>query len=333
MSLRRDVKLSLYLAVILSVLLFLLGLSFSFLLVNSPSHRDINEVRSTAGYKFINPLLECDSADTGSEDNILDLRKALTESVRNAKDNKLANHISVYYRDLNNGPWIGINEQELFSPASLLKVPVMILYYKVAEADPSILNRVVVNTIKQDLVNQNITSTKAIEYNKSYTIEELISYAIRYSDNTAAMILNGGFDNQSLVTLYNHMGVDVNAESSLDMGNVISVKEYASFFRILFNASYLNRDMSEKALKLLSESDFKDGIVAKLPADIVVAHKFGERENPKTGEFQLHDCGIVYTPNHPYLICIMTRGDKSQNLSKAIQDISFAAYQSSIKNL
>ncbi len=32
-----------------------------------------------------------------------------------------ASHISVYFRDLNNGPWFGINEKEEFSPASLLK--------------------------------------------------------------------------------------------------------------------------------------------------------------------------------------------------------------------
>ncbi len=38
--------------------------------------------------------------------------------------------------------------------------------------------------------------------------------------------------------------------------NYLSVKEVATFFRILYNSSYLNRDSSEYALGLLSKVTF-----------------------------------------------------------------------------
>jgi hypothetical protein len=37
---------------------------------------------------------------------------------------------------------------------------------------------------------------------------------------------------------------------------------------------------------------------------------------------QLHDCGIVYFPNHPYIVCLMTRGYDWNVLEKTLKDIS-----------
>jgi hypothetical protein len=42
----------------------------------------------------------------------------------------------------------------------------------------------------------------------------------------------------------------------------LSVKDMATFFRILYNASYLGRENSEYALKLLSQVDFNNGLRA-----------------------------------------------------------------------
>ena len=113
---------------------------------------------------------------------------------------------------------------------------------------------------------------------------------------------------------------------SQDPNYSLTAKEYASFFRILYNASYLSKKSSEEGLSLLSQSEFKDGIVSSLPKNIVVAHKFGEREEEgKDGKIinQLHDCGIVYYPDYPYLLCVMTRGESSlTDLSNIIKETS-----------
>ena len=47
----------------------------------------------------------------------------------------------------------------------------------------------------------------------------------------------------------------------------------------------------------------------------------------KNGERQLHDCGIVYYSNHPYLLCVMTKDKTIENLADAIKDISHLVYE------
>ena len=104
----------------------------------------------------------------------------------------------------------------------------------------------------------------------------------------------------------------------------MSVTDNASFFRILYNASYLTKDNSQKALDLLSKVDFTDGIRAGVPSSVKVANKFGEREVGNI--IQLHDCGIVYFKDHPYLLCIMSRGTDFTKLAASIKNISRLVY-------
>lgn len=91
-----------------------------------------------------------------------------------------------------------------------------------------------------------------------------------------------------------------------EVHNIMSVTEYTSCFRILFNSSYLSRERSELALRYLALPDFTLGINKGVPPDITVAQKYGEHAYLDVKE--LHDCGIVYYPNMPYLLCIMTKG-------------------------
>jgi beta-lactamase class A len=287
-----------------------------------------SETRNPGKYKFINPLLECDSTTFTEDPSLSSLRSELVKYIDSQTKNQKINFASVYYRDLNNGPWFGIHESELFSPSSLIKVPLMMTYYHLAETDPSILTKEIQNTLTFDPKSQNILPEVTLIPNQKYSIEELINRMIIYSDNNAFDLLNNNLDSTITAKVYKELGVDISAAESDPTGNILSVHKYANFFRILFNSSYLSKDMSEKALKLLSQIKFTQGIVAGVPQDITVSHKFGEREYVETGKKQLHDCGIVYTPNKkPYLICIMTQGTEFSELTSTIKNISQIVYQ------
>ncbi|MDQ5968539.1 MAG: beta-lactamase class [Patescibacteria group bacterium] len=49
--------------------------------------------------------------------------------------------IGIYVRNLNNGPWFGINENEKYSPASMMKVPILITFLKWIEQDSLVLDK------------------------------------------------------------------------------------------------------------------------------------------------------------------------------------------------
>lgn len=273
------------------------------------------------GYSFINPLLECEIADDVLNEELRPFKYKVKDLVNERINSKKVEHISVYFRDLNNGPWFGINEKEEFSPASMLKVPIMIAYFKMAESSPDILKRTIryQNSDDQNKA-ENIKSTKAIESGKSYTIEELIHMMIVYSDNNAKDLLINDLDMNVLAKTYSDLGVNMPTIDKLE--DFMSVKSYASFFRILFNASYLSKELSEKALSYLTVVEFNQGLLAGVPPFVPVAHKFGERAFDNSRVKQLHDCGIVYYPGHPYLLCIMSRGNDFGQLRDAIRDIS-----------
>ena len=279
------------------------------------------------GYRFINPLLECEVAkDAIAERELRPFKHKIVALVDQALQSKKIEYISIYFRDLNNGPWFGINEKENFTPASLLKVPVMIAYLKLAETNPGLLSKKITYKGGEDYNNyEYFRPAQAIEPGRAYTNEELISRMIIYSDNNAKNILVDNLNPVFLAKVYLDLGVRIPGRK--DTEDFMSVKAYASFFRILFNASYLNREMSEKALTYLSDIDFKGGIVSGLPQNVAVAHKFGEHAINSGRELkQLHDCGIIYYPNSPYLLCVMTRGHDFESLSDVMQEVSRLAY-------
>ena len=276
---------------------------------------------------LINPLLECNDNEQIGQKEFGNLEAKLMAYIDKKIKANAASHISIYFRDLNNGPWIGINEREKFSPASLLKLPLMISYYKEAEDDPKILDRELKFNASEEAeikgVTQTITPGQALDTDHKYSVDELIKRMIVYSDNKAWTVL---IENLSVDKLYETLSdIGFSLKDDNFDGDFISVKDYAAFFRLLYNASYLSRSYSEKALENLTEVKYTDGLVSKLPKSIKVAHKFGERELKDSK--QLHDCGIVYYPNHPYLICLMTRGSITSDLQTVIQDISELTYK------
>jgi len=239
-------------------------------------------------------------------------------------------NISVYFRNLETGEWVGINPNEDFDPASLLKVPVMMYYLKLAESDSAILSRTYkytagdLNLLK---VAQGDTTTRLIQ-NKLYTVDQLIYEMIVRSDNVAKYLLILNSPASDLENIYGDLGIQIHKEAKDTY--IISARTYSLFFRNLYNSTFLNQTMSEKALGMLNKAEFKDGLVAGVPSNIKVAHKFGQYTNIANGvvtSVEAHDCGIVYYPDSPYLLCIMTRGKDTAQLESIISQVSRITYE------
>jgi beta-lactamase class A len=290
------------------------------------SDADVSQMmrEQKGGYKFINPILDCENASLQLAAGAGILYRTIQAELHARQDVHKVPTMAVYYRDLTNGPWFGIDVDQDFAPASLTKVPLMIAAYKKAEQDPTFLAKEI--TISKEVADlnleENIRSVEVVEAGKAYSIGALVERMIKYSDNAAAVTVLSAVESRAIEEVFEQIGVPVNMNGN-DLA--LSVKEYASFYRVLFNASYLNREWSERALTLLSEAEFKEGLVAGVSGDIPVAHKFGERRRddlPAGERMQLHDCGIVYHPNQPYLLCVMTRGDDIAAQTTLIAEVS-----------
>jgi len=292
--------------------------------------RRITEIRLGLGeHQFTNPLLDCEVGDAKDFTEFNPLRNTIETAVKEAKDAKQVTDASVYFRGLNNGRWVGINENQTFAAASLAKVPLMFTYLKMAESQPDILKKqLTYDGSFNDTKDQNIKPSHSIGVGKSYTVDELIYRMIVYSGNNSTHLLANNIDSRFVTEVFDDLHVQRSQDQSSDL--FVSTKDFSSFFRVLYNASYLSQDMSEKALALLSQAEFKNGLANGVPSDVPMAHKFGERvvRDPSGTVLQteLHDCGIIYQKKHPYILCIMTRGDSFADLEHVIQHISQIIY-------
>ena len=281
-------------------------------------------------YKYVDPLLTCDNGNSPQSHNY-----ALESQLKSISDDEIsrgnAKNISVYLRQLNTGEWAGIDEDHLYDPASLLKIVLMITYYKDASTKHfGVLSSQYIYTQELEKVNDAILfhAPTSLNVGKSYTVDELIRAMIVDSDNGATFTLLDHVDSQQLALVYKELDIldpDVRKDSYK-----ISSKKYSLFFRILYNATYLDEALSEKALELLTKTTYYDGLVAALPKDVVVAHKYGEHVNGNqdgnVASLELHDCGIIYKHDSPYFLCVMTSGQSLDKLSQVIQRIAKEAY-------
>ena len=142
---------------------------------------------------------------------------------------------------------------------------------------------------------------KLLENGEKYTIRELVERMIKYSDNEASSSLQYLL-NKKYPDFLNSLQDEIN----VDYSGTISLKDYSNMFRMLYNASYLNRRNSEEALDLLTKSEYREGIVKAIPEHISVASKFGFYDPlPNSNEeYRFNQCAIVYHPERPYLLCL-----------------------------
>jgi beta-lactamase class A len=272
--------------------------------------------------ELTNPVLECKEGRVIASEKE-DFRRELETFVNRLERETGLSRIGVSFRDLNNGPSFGIDRDVAFLPASLFKVPVMIAFLKHAETEPEILETKIVFREKLAGVTQIYPPEIALVVGETYSIKELIERMIKYSDNDAFLLLLPHVPEAEEHKLYGLLGMDL--DSIRTIGGAMSVREYSSFFRILFNSSFLTRAYSEYALGLLTSSTFDAGLRRGVPDDIQIARKFGERKLD-AGTQHFHDCGIVYYPKHPYLLCVMTQGSDVSEQIEAIASVSSFVY-------
>ncbi len=262
----------------------------------------------------------------------------LKDYIQQAKKEGKAEKIYVYVEDLQTGESVGVNEDRAVFAASLRKVATLLSFLKTAETNKSIiLEQEIIFTQKvKDSISKVTEGNEEypplknhLVVGKKYKVNTLLERMILYSDNDAGALLIQAFP-------------EINAASenlviSLEIGkphnaNFFSVKNTTKMFSMLYNRSYLNEEMSEKALKLLIDSEYKKGLVAGIPGEVKVAHKYGNftYNSPTGNKAVISDCGLVFSEN-PYTICVVASG-VDMDISKpeeVIKDISAIIYNNS----
>lgn len=222
---------------------------------------------------------------------------------------------ALYFEYLPTGVSIGVGETRKSRMMSLLKVPVVMAVFRQLERGR--MRKEQTLTLAPEHVDRRFGSLWKLGAGGKLTVEEALRAALQESDNTAVNALLPPLPPGALAEVADYLDVPQEKEEGYV---VISPKGYASILRCLYLSSFLSRASSEEILALLSRTPFSAQLRAGVPSGVPVAHKIGvfDAEDSKT---VFSDCGIVYAPRRPYLLCLMVRAGPEE-ADRRMKDIS-----------
>lgn len=209
--------------------------------------------------------------------------------------------ISIY--DLKSNTGTNINGDEVFPPASISKLPIVLLALKDIDSGKFSLN---------DLIYGD-------------TIDTHLSDMIIESDNNSMMIMEeylGGYNivNQRTV---NELGVSPFSRYPYEATSNNIVKVLTD----VYNQKILSKNSYDYFIELMTNTNHEwgDRIVNGVPSGVSVAHKIGQDISDYGGVIW-NDAGIVFGLNKDFIIVFLTDGVDQYESSNKISEITTMAY-------
>jgi beta-lactamase class A len=241
--------------------------------------------------------------------------KRLLESEPNAK-------ISLALYDLASGFQLLVHPDVLFHPASTFILGVMIeVFHQAAQGELSLDDLVPVKNSFLSIADQSEFSLSSQEdsetdlyrhIGKRMPLRELNWRMIIYSSNLATNLLIEKVGAARVTRFMQELGTngmiirrgpEDNKAYELGLNNSATARSFMQVLVRLAKRSVVSPAASDEMIAILRQQNYNEGIPAKLPEDVSVAHKTGWNDR------LYHDAAIVYPPGHaPYVLVIMTSG-------------------------
>jgi beta-lactamase class A len=234
----------------------------------------------------ITPTLS--ATPTPKQDQTVVIKNEIENLIKNLKGRY---GVSVYNLTTKEG--FGLKENDVFTAASINKLPVILTLYLQAEAGKIDLDsKYTLEAIDKRTGAGSIQSQKV---GTIYTYRKLAELMGQQSDNTAFAALRRILTDQKIQSVIDSLGMShtslVNSETSPGDVNL--------FFRKLYSGSILKRENRDEILTFLTKTIYETRIPAGVPLDIKVAHKIGSDIGV------VGDAGIVFAPK-PYILVILS---------------------------
>jgi len=285
-------------------------------------------ISRVAGFQRTRPLLSVDRASASAR--FEGLRASLASLVDGLKSSGQLTSASVYVEDMQRGEWTGFNTLERYDPGSMMKVTLLLTYLSMAEEIPGFLERTwTCDPMVLQAPTQHIFPERQAQPNLSYSVAQLLELMIVYSDNRATAVLLQHVPSGRYVRTFTDL--DLPAPVQHGGSYMMNARDYSVFMKALYHSSLLSPISSEYALSLMLRSTWKHGLLAGLPPGVEVAHKFGESTDAQG--HQLHETGLIYAENGPYLITVMTRGPDETALPGVVAGISDLVYAHMLRDI
>lgn len=305
-------KRNLIFIIIVSLLLNII--SYTFIFFPKKEEKQLNQ-NMHSRYSLLSPRIFAERQNDRLV-NFVPLRTQL-----NAYYEKVNVDMGFYFEYLPSGISIGVNEKESFILASLLKTPLVMGVYK--QLEKGIIHRNDIVTIKEEDLDPLFGNLWEKGVGFQLSLLEAIKYTLIDSDNTAKNVLFSSVPEGTLEDVFDALDIPKDLSGS---DPVVTPKNYSSILRSLYLSSYLTEESSQEILYLLTQTPFNDKLAAGVPKTVRVSHKIGVHRGGENANAVFTDCGIIYEPKRPYILCIMTKSSEPV-AKKHMKEISKLVYE------
>ncbi len=221
---------------------------------------------------------------------------------------------SIYVWEYENGKYIDINADELYSAASIIKLPVLVRLFKSIEAGQmTIYDEMLLTDYYQSSGSGDLQYAQT---GRKYSLDQLAKTMIQDSDNTATNMLMakmGGMDDVNIGL--RDWGISKTYVRTwlpdLKGTNKTTAKDIAKILYNLDNPGFLNINSREYIVDYLSHVKNNRLIAAGLGEGALFMHKTGDIGT------MLGDAGIVFAPNgKKYIVVILANRPYNSPLGK-----------------
>ena len=237
--------------------------------------------------------------------------------------------------DLTDGRALLRNADRVFATASSIKLPVLIeLYRQDEQARAGATGKAKLDDLytfdPKDLVDDSPVMAGLAPGVTRVTNRDLAQFTVAVSDNAAANVLIDRVGTNNVNAMLRSVGLtktmlrrkmmDIAAARRGDE-NVGTAQEFTRLLQALYEGKLLNADSTKQLIKQLSTP--KQGYLPRdLPENVQMANKPGDLEGIR------NDIGIVFTPNRPFAIAVMTTYNRDDRAAeRAIGEVALAAWQ------
>ncbi|OGM25681.1 hypothetical protein A2962_03875 [Candidatus Woesebacteria bacterium RIFCSPLOWO2_01_FULL_39_61] len=251
-------------------------------------------------------IIEGDKKNQGMKEKATVAFKSMTK--------ELSGVYGLYVLRLDDGSNYGVNENEIFQAASLIKLPVIFAMYKEAEGGNIDLD----NKYRLKRTDKVAGSGSLYQKSEGYliTYREMVRLMGKQSDNTAFNILVKLLGKDKIESVIKELGM---IQTSLDK-NETTPEDVGIFFDRLYNGNLISDASTNEILEDLTDTIYEDWLVAGIPGVIRVAHKYGR---------ELHivnDAGIILS-DKPFVLVIMSKGIVEKEADEIFPVITRAVYE------
>lgn len=208
--------------------------------------------------------------------------------------NSSYNYFAFKYTDIYTGFTISYNENQEIFTASSIKAPMAIYLYEQAEQGLIDLDEKLIYTSNYYNTGSGVLKNKS--FNESYSIRELIKYAIIPSDNAAHNMLMDRFGRENMYNFWNNLGTRSIFRQYSNWG-VTNANDATIYMKELYDYYSTDTVLSNELMNNFINVSFKP-----------LSGKNGSKNTANKSGWSgsaFHDAAIIFDDN-PYILVVLS---------------------------